>query len=48
MHVDAKTGKLDLDWTIYEIIETSLPLQRVHPEGECNEDMTGRFITETE
>lgn len=29
----------DLAWDVYEAIELSLPLQRIHPEGQCNPDM---------
>ena len=27
----------DLSWSICEIVELSLPMQRVHPEGQCDE-----------
>lgn len=33
----------DLSWDIYEFIELSLPLQRTHAEGQCNDEMT-RYI----
>ena len=33
-------------WDIYESIALNLPLQRVHPEGECNADMMSRFSAE--
>ena len=36
----------DMAWDIYEIIDVNLPLQRVHPEGQCNPDMLGRFSQE--
>lgn len=29
----------DLSWLVYEIIEVSLPISRVHAEGECDEKM---------
>lgn len=29
----------DISWDIYEIVETSLPTQRVHKPGLCNQDM---------
>ena len=29
----------DLSWLIYEIVEVSLPISRVHPDGECDERM---------
>ena len=38
----------DLSWDLYEIIETALPLQRVHPEDECNQDMTGYILASSE
>lgn len=31
---------LDLSQDVYDYVLTSLPLQRVHPEGECNEETT--------
>lgn len=34
---------VDLSAYIYESIILSLPLQRVHPEGECNPEMLKRF-----
>lgn len=41
----AENGQLeyDLSWPVYELIETSLPLQRAHSHGECNPDML-RYI----
>lgn len=33
----------DLSWDIYETIALALPLQRVHAEGGCNEEVT-RYI----
>lgn len=29
----------DISWDIYEIVETSLPTQRVHKLGQCNQEM---------
>ncbi len=37
------TTEVDLTQYIYESIVLSLPYQRVHPEGECNEEMTKKF-----
>ncbi len=39
------TGATEVDLTqyIYESIILSLPYQRVHPEGECDEEMMKRF-----
>lgn len=52
---DGETGYLeagqklyDVAWDIYEMVETSLPLQRVHAEGECNADMLQRFTVEAD
>lgn len=36
----------DTAWDMYELIDVYLPLQRVHPDGECNPDMLSRFSTE--
>ena len=36
----------DLSWDLYEIIETSLPMQRVHPQGECNQEMLSYILGE--
>lgn len=36
----------DTAWDMYELIDVHLPLQRVHPDGECNPDMLSRFSTE--
>ena len=33
----------DFSWDIYELAELSLPLQRVHKEGECNPEMMERL-----
>ena len=32
-------GTIDVSWFIYEFIDLSLPMQRVHPQGECDERM---------
>ena len=32
--------ELDLSQDVYDFVCTALPLQRVHPEGECNEETT--------
>lgn len=36
----------DLAWPLYEVIETSLPLQRAHNPEDCNPDMLGRISRE--
>ena len=33
-------GELDLSQDVYDYVCTSLPLQRMHPEGECNQETT--------
>ena len=33
-------GELDLSQDVYDYVCISLPLQRVHPEGECNQETT--------
>lgn len=41
--MSAKNGIYDISWDVYEMTELSLPIQRVHPDGECNEDMLSRL-----
>ena len=43
-YLKANCPYFELSWPLYEIIETALPLQRVHPESECNPDMTGFIL----
>ena len=43
--VDASDADLDLSQAIYDYVCLSLPLQRVHAEGECNPD-TVRFLSQ--
>ena len=38
-----ESAELDISQDVYDYICCSLPLQRVHPEGECNEETT-KFI----
>ena len=33
-------GELDLSQDVYDYVCISLPLQRMHPEGECNQETT--------
>ena len=33
-------GELDLSQDVFDYVCTSLPLQRAHPEGECNQETT--------
>ena len=37
------SGKTDLSWLIYEIVETSLPTVRKHEKGFCNDEMAKRI-----
>jgi len=37
--VSERDGLLDMAWIIYEQTMLALPLQRVHADGECNEEM---------
>lgn len=36
----------DIAWDMFELIDVHFPLQRIHPEGQCNPDMVSRFSTE--
>ena len=36
--------ELDLSQDVYDYVCTSLPLQRVHPEGQCNQETT-KFLS---
>ncbi|MFI3281231.1 MAG: DUF177 domain-containing protein [Rikenellaceae bacterium] len=38
-------SEVDLSQYIYESVVLGLPYQRVHPEGECNEEMISKFAT---
>ena len=46
LYLEANNPCYDFSWQVYEIIETSLPMQRVHPEGECNKDMVSYILTD--
>ncbi|MBQ6244722.1 MAG: DUF177 domain-containing protein [Bacteroidales bacterium] len=35
-----ESDELDLRQDVYDFVCISLPLQRVHPEGECNQETT--------
>lgn len=37
------TSEIDMGQTVYDFICLSLPLQKVHPEGECNMDTVSRI-----
>jgi len=34
---------LNITWLLYEFIETAVPMQHSHKEGECNEEMMRQF-----
>lgn len=44
-YTEGRNSTYDFSWDIYEIVETSLPLQRMHPVGKCNPDIVGRILT---
>ncbi|EHG24112.1 hypothetical protein HMPREF9332_00313 [Alloprevotella rava F0323] len=44
--VPHNSNMYNIAWDIYEIAVTSLPLERVHPEGKCDKDMLIRFSAE--
>ena len=37
--VGEQDGVLDLEWLMYEDIVLSLPVQRLHEDGQCNDSM---------
>jgi uncharacterized metal-binding protein YceD (DUF177 family) len=39
MVLDPSEGEIDLSQYIYDSINVALPIQRVHPEGQCNPEM---------
>lgn len=41
--VDPSEGELDLSQFIYDYVCVNLPLQKVHPEGECNPVMMAKL-----
>ncbi len=43
----AADAELDMRQAVYDYVCLSLPLQRMHPEGECNPD-TVRFLSQVE
>lgn len=48
MWVAPAAGEVDLAQYVYESIVLSLPYRRVHPDGECDPDMLGRFRIATQ
>ena len=45
LYTEASRSCYDISWQVYEIIETSLPMQRVHSDGECNPDVTSYIMS---
>ena len=37
--ISEEEGYIDIAWFLYEFVALSLPMQRMHEEGECNVDM---------
>lgn len=48
LYLESSSPNIDISWQVYEIIETSLPMQRVHDEGECNPEVTAYIVREME
>ena len=46
LYLDAGNPCYDLSWVTYEIIETSLPMQRVHAAGKCNKEVVSYIIAD--
>ena len=46
--IPKNTNMYDASWDVYEIVELSLPIQRTHQVGECNEDMLSRICYDNE
>lgn len=40
--------ELDLSQTIYDYVNLAIPIQRVHPEGECDPEMVSRLGVKSE
>lgn len=41
--VDEEDGTIDVAWPMYEFIALSIPIQHVHPEGQCNAVMSAKL-----
>lgn len=46
IYANASAMTYNLSWQLYELIETSLPLQRVHKKGNCNLEVA-RYILQS-
>lgn len=42
-----KEGVFDLSWLLYEDVVLSLPMQRMHEEGGCNQEMLSHLTNES-
>ena len=40
------TAEMDMGQTLYDLVCVSLPMCKVHPEGECNPDALARLSKE--
>lgn len=45
--VPADPGTIDVTWNLYELIALQVPIHHVHPEGQCNADMTALLNSHT-
>ena len=45
--VSPRQREFDLAWAVYQAIELSLPLVRIHPEGQCNPERLAYIQTHT-
>lgn len=43
LFVPQDSAELEMNQIVYDYVCISLPIQRVHPDGECNEDVTRFF-----
>ena len=41
--VPAEDDGIDVGWYMYEVVALAVPIQHVHPEGECNEQMSRKL-----
>lgn len=41
--IPEEDGEINVVWFLYEFIALSLPMKRVHPQGECNKAMSSKL-----
>ncbi|NDV69869.1 DUF177 domain-containing protein [Dysgonomonas sp. 25] len=41
--IPEEDGQINISWFLYEFIALSLPMKKVHPQGECNKTMTSKL-----